>query len=143
MSSPWRWCLVGWQGKLGGIIGGKDKSLDLPSRFEPRLISFLLLTVGAAEIIGGMSFGRLGDRYGMSVVMVVGCALPCVMAIVLVYINFLTGQCWPPPCWGAVMCCPERGLRAGPCLAVVSRMVACTERVRSIFGSGSLCYCPL
>jgi MFS family permease len=81
------------QGKFGGILAGKDKSLDLPARFEPRLIAFLLLTVGVAEIVGGVSFGRLGDRFGMSVVMVAGCALPCVLGIVLVYINFLTGEC--------------------------------------------------
>ena len=83
--------LTFWQGKYGEIVGGKDAALgELPSEFQPRLISFLLLTVGCAEIVGGVTFGRLSDRFGSSVVMVLGCALTCAAGVAMVYINFET-----------------------------------------------------
>ena len=74
------------QGKYGEIIGNSDH--DLPSEFKPRIVSFLILTVGCAEIIGGITFGRLSDKFGMTVVMLLGCALPCAGGIALVYLNF-------------------------------------------------------
>ena len=41
--------LTFWQGKYGEIVSGKDEDLHLPSRFEPKLIAFLMITIGASH----------------------------------------------------------------------------------------------
>ncbi len=78
-------------------MSGKDESIGtLPKHFEPKLIAFLMVTVGVAETVGGVGFGRMADRFGATVVAVVGCGLPHFVAFVLVYINFVSSECCVP-----------------------------------------------
>lgn len=54
-------------GARGGLIWGA-----LPARFPPKLIGYTSICFGVAEVIGGLTFGKVSDRIGRKPVLFLG-----------------------------------------------------------------------
>ena len=89
--------LTFWSSKYATIMGGTllpGPDRPLPSYFQPRVIGLSGICVGAGEVFGGLTMGKLGDRIGRSWVIVIGMFLH-VAALFLVEFNFLGGYIEP------------------------------------------------
>lgn len=87
--------LTFWSTKYPTMIGGNlSPGPKLPRAFKPSMIGLSGICVGAGEVIGGLSMGKLGDRAGRSTVIIIGLALHTI-ALFLVEFNFLGGYMEP------------------------------------------------
>lgn len=76
------------------MVSGRDGSVQLPPEFEPRLISWLLLTAGVTEAAVGVVCGRLADRYGNTPVVIVGMVANA-LGYGIAYTNLVSGLFTP------------------------------------------------
>eukprot|EP00050_Salpingoeca_kvevrii_P022244 m.123369 g.123369 ORF g.123369 m.123369 type:complete len:204 (-) comp9646_c0_seq4:64-675(-) len=76
----------------------------LQATFTYRESSISGIVIGVAEIVGGMTMGRLGDKAGMAWVVVV-MLLVHVVTLYLIYLNILTDKLFDSPSNVLALCC--------------------------------------